>query len=61
MIRSSAELLKREMPESSLTVLPGLYHGEFSLNHAEEYVSFVRKLCDEGTRILTEVKEDRKG
>ena len=43
-MRKSAELLQKTAPRSSLTVLPGLYHGEFSLNHARDYAQTVRKL-----------------
>ena len=40
----SAELLSREIPGSSLTILPGLYHGEFSLNRPRDYARTVRTL-----------------
>lgn len=43
-MRRSAELLHETVPHSALTVLPGLYHGEFSLNHAADYANTVRKL-----------------
>jgi hypothetical protein len=29
-------------------VLPGLYHGEFSLNHPAEYAAAVRRCLAEG-------------
>ena len=40
----SAELLRGTVDGCDLTVLPGLYHGEFSLNHADEYARAVREL-----------------
>ena len=40
----SAELLSREIPGSDLTILPGLYHGEFSLNRPQDYARTVRAL-----------------
>ena len=43
-IRRSAEKLRRMIPGSALWVLPGLYHGEFSMNHANEYTSAVRAI-----------------
>ncbi len=44
----SAELLHERLPGSSLTVLPGLYHGEFSLNRARDYAETVRAILREG-------------
>ena len=41
-MRRSAELLHSRIPGSALTVLPGLYHGEFSLNHARDYAQLLR-------------------
>lgn len=43
-ILRSAELLGRELPGSTVTILPGLYHGEFSLNHPREYARAVRDI-----------------
>ncbi|MBO4886271.1 MAG: alpha/beta hydrolase [Clostridia bacterium] len=43
-IRRSAELLRRVAPGCSVTVLPGLYHGEFSLNHARDYADAVKAM-----------------
>ena len=33
----SAELIHRAIPDSALHILPGLYHGEFSINHPSDY------------------------
>ena len=43
MVRS-ARLLHRLLPGSVLRVLPGWYHGEFSLNHAPEYARALTEL-----------------
>lgn len=43
-ILRSAELLGNEVPECAVTILPDLYHGEFSLNRPEEYAKEVRAL-----------------
>ncbi len=43
-ILRSAEMISRKVPGSVLTVLPGLYHGEFSANHPRDYVSTVRNI-----------------
>lgn len=34
----SAERIHAAIPGSALTILPGLYHGEFSVNHPREFV-----------------------
>ena len=43
-ILRSAELLGRELPGSTVTILPGLYHGEFSLNRPQDYARAVRDI-----------------
>jgi len=45
MIRS-ARRLQELIPGSSLEILKNLYHGEYSINHAEEYVAKVRSLME---------------
>lgn len=41
-IRRSTELLQKRIPHCSLTVLPGYCHGEFSVNHAQDYAAAIR-------------------
>lgn len=43
-MRRSAELLQERIPDSNLTVFPGWYHGEFSLNHSEIFADEVRRV-----------------
>lgn len=43
-MRKSARLLHRIIPGSVLEVMPGYYHGELSLNHADEYVRIMLRL-----------------
>ena len=43
-MKKSAKLLQAAIPGSRLYVLPGFYHGDFSINHAGEYVELLRKL-----------------
>lgn len=43
-ILRSAEKLRREVPGCRVTVLPGLYHGEFSLNHPDLYARTVTEI-----------------
>ncbi|MBP5153559.1 MAG: alpha/beta hydrolase [Lachnospiraceae bacterium] len=41
-VRRSAQAIVGAVPGAELTVLPGLYHGEFSLNHAREFAAALR-------------------
>jgi len=41
-VLKSAELIRNTIPGCSLTILPNLYHGEFSINHPDEYVEAVK-------------------
>jgi len=40
-IRSSAKLLQRAIPGSSMEILPGLRHGDLSINRPEAYVQIL--------------------
>ena len=40
----SAEDIHRALPQSLLHVLPKWYHGEFSINHSEDYASKIREI-----------------
>ena len=41
---ASADRLRRVIPNSEASVLPGYYHGDLSINHAEEYVQLLTEL-----------------
>ena len=43
-IRRSAEAICQKLPGSVMHALPGLRHGEFSINHADEYAAAVRQM-----------------
>ncbi len=43
-VKRSAEHLHAILPESVLEIKKGWYHGEFSMNHPEEYVQALRDL-----------------
>ena len=43
-IRKSAEIIHEKRKGSLLQVLPKLYHGEFSINHADAYVNKILDL-----------------
>lgn len=45
MIRSS-QRLKEMLPNSELTIMKGLYHGEFSINYAAEYADKVMAILE---------------
>lgn len=38
-MRKSATIIHEKLQDSFLQVLPKMYHGEFSLNHADDYVN----------------------
>ena len=46
----SARLLHEIIPGSSLTILDGLCHGEFSINDADEYARRVEQMMEEKIR-----------
>lgn len=43
-ILSSAKEINKIIPNAKLTILPGLYHGEFSINNARDYVNKVKSI-----------------
>lgn len=40
-MRNSAEMIHEKLEDSKLQTLPKMYHGEFSINHAKDYVNAV--------------------
>lgn len=47
-IRRSAEAICRMRPACRLHRMPGLKHGEFSINHANRYADLIRKIVQGG-------------
>ena len=43
-ILKSVNVLKSAIPQCTECILPGLYHGEFSLNHPGQYVEYIKKI-----------------
>ena len=43
-IQKSAEIIHQALQDSSMQVLPELYHGEFSINRGKEYANKIREL-----------------
>ena len=46
-ILRSARLIHEKIPGSSLHILPGMRHGEFSMNYPEQYAEAVRNILRE--------------
>ena len=38
-IRKSAIIIHERLQNSHMQILPNMYHGEFSINHADDYAS----------------------
>ena len=45
-MRKSATIIREKIKDSFLQVLPNMYHGEFSINHAKEYVNKVLEIIE---------------
>ena len=43
-MKRSAEILHKKIPDASLEILPGYYHGDLSMNHAELYIGKIFSL-----------------
>ena len=43
-IKQSAQRIKDMLPNASVTELSGMFHGDFSINHAEDYVKAILSL-----------------
>ena len=48
-MRKSAEIIHERLEGSALQVLPKMYHGEFSINHADECVDEILKIVGKKT------------
>ena len=46
-IRKSAKVIHETLPMSTLTELPDMYHGDFSINHPEAYAKAVRSCMED--------------
>ena len=45
-MRKSAKDIQGALPQSTLQVLSKLYHGEFSINHGNDYAKAVRQIVN---------------
>ena len=43
-MKKSAQIINEKLQNSFMHVLPNLYHGEFSINHADEYASKILEI-----------------
>ncbi len=46
-MQKSARIIQEKLQESLLQVLPNMYHGEFSINHAEDYAGKISEIIGE--------------
>ena len=42
----TAALLRQSIPGCTEQILPGLYHGEFSINRPDRYAAYLRAMID---------------
>lgn len=47
-MKKSAEIIHQALPGSVVEILPGLHHGAFSINHADDYANTVRRIIMHG-------------
>lgn len=47
-IKKSAKIINEALPNSALTTLPKLYHGEFCINHADDFVNEILNITNKG-------------
>ena len=46
-MRKSAKIIHENLEDSFLQILPNMYHGEFSINHADDYVSRILEMVEQ--------------
>lgn len=46
-MKKSAELIHKKLQNSSIQVLPNMYHGQFSINHADDYVRRLLEIIEQ--------------
>ena len=46
-MRKSAKIIHGKIKDSCIQVLPNMYHGEFSINHADDYVSRILEMVEQ--------------
>lgn len=46
-MRKSATIIHEKLQNSFLKVLPNMYHGEFSINHANDYVNKILEIVEQ--------------
>lgn len=47
-MRKSAKIINDVLSESTLQILPGMHHGEFSISYADSYAGTVREIVKNG-------------
>ena len=46
-MQKSAQIIHQSLQKSSLQVLTGLYHGEFSINYGKDYANKIREIIED--------------
>ena len=46
-MQKSAKVIHQALQESILQILPGLYHGEFSINQGKDYANKIREIIED--------------
>ena len=46
-MRKSAKIIHEKLEDSFLQILPNMYHGEFSINHPDDYVSRILEMVEQ--------------
>ena len=47
LMKKSAKIIHEKLEDSFLQILPNMYHGEFSINHADDYVSRILEMVEQ--------------
>ncbi len=47
-ILRSVDIIRKTIPDCVTTLLPGLRHGEFSINHPDRYARYLKRMLDNG-------------
>ena len=45
-IKKSARVIREAFPVSSITGLPEMYHGDFSINHSHDYINAIMAIAN---------------
>ena len=49
-IRKSLDVMKKTIPGCEARIIPELYHGEFSINHPDRYIDYLKSIVEDAWR-----------